>query len=152
MSVVVIITYIVIFVVVIAAAAVAAVVVAADTIIVSFISIITVIWALLLLFATHCQCHFQCCYHHHASGNMTLFACMDCRYYADLIVGLLQDVALQAALHPNLASETSDLAIPPPMFVNNLESQTHCLRGDLLQQRVYQAVVSGWCGCEIHCH
>ncbi|KAA6418426.1 MAG: hypothetical protein FRX49_11586 [Trebouxia sp. A1-2] len=66
------------------------------------------------------------------------------RYYADIIVGLLQDVALQAALHPYEESEASQFAIPPPMYDNNLESTTTCLRGDLLQQRVYQAVGWNW--------
>lgn len=66
------------------------------------------------------------------------------RYYADLIVGLLQDVALQAALHPYQPPEPSGFDLPPPMFENNLESQSRCLRGDLLQQRVYQAVGWNW--------
>ncbi len=63
------------------------------------------------------------------------------RYYADIIVGLLQDAALQAALHPYEEVEASQFETPPPMYDNNLESTTTCLRGDLLQQRVYQAVV-----------
>ena len=63
------------------------------------------------------------------------------RYYADIIIGLLQDVALQAALHPYEELVASQFETPPPMYDNNLESSTTCLRGDLLQQRVYQAVV-----------
>ena len=63
------------------------------------------------------------------------------RYYADIIIGLLQDVALQAALHPYEELDASQFQTPPPMYDNNLESTTTCLRGDLLQQRVYQAVV-----------
>ena len=63
------------------------------------------------------------------------------RYYADIIIGLLQDVALQAALHPYEELDASHFQTPPPMYDNNLESTTTCLRGDLLQQRVYQAVV-----------
>ena len=73
-----------------------------------------------------------------------------CRYYADIIVGLLQDVALQAALHPYQELEPSQLEVPPPMFDSNIESITRCLRGDLLQQRVYQAVVSPF-SCLLHC-
>ena len=65
-----------------------------------------------------------------------------CRYYADIIVGLLQDAALQATMHPYIEPNMSVFAIPPPMFDNNLESATKCLRGNLLQQRVYQSVVS----------
>lgn len=68
-----------------------------------------------------------------------------CRYYADIIVGLLQDVALQAALHPYVEPTASQFDVPPPMYDNNLESATKCLRGDLLQQRVYQSVVSSDC-------
>ncbi|KAL3132821.1 hypothetical protein ABBQ38_006746 [Trebouxia sp. C0009 RCD-2024] len=64
------------------------------------------------------------------------------RYYADIIVGLLQDVALQATLHPHIELEASQLDVPPPMYDNNLESASKCLRGELLQQRVYQSV--GW--------
>ena len=64
-----------------------------------------------------------------------------CRYYADIIVGLLQDAALQATMHPYVEPDMSNFAIPPPMFDNNLESATKCLRGELLQQRVYQSVV-----------
>ncbi|KAL3149582.1 hypothetical protein ABBQ32_002354 [Trebouxia sp. C0010 RCD-2024] len=64
------------------------------------------------------------------------------RYYADIIVGLLQDVALQANIHPYVEPDASQFDVPPPMFDNNLESATKCLRGDLLQQRVYQSV--GW--------
>ena len=65
-----------------------------------------------------------------------------CRYYADIIVGLLQDVALQATIHPYVEPDAAQFDVPPPMFDNNLEIATKCLRGDLLQQRVYQSVVS----------
>ena len=68
-----------------------------------------------------------------------------CRYYADIIVGLLQDVALQAAIHPYVEPDALQLDVPPPMYDNNLETATKCLRGDLLQQRVYQSVVSPAC-------
>ena len=68
-----------------------------------------------------------------------------CRYYADIIVGLLQDVALQATVKPYVEPDVSQLNVPPPMYDNNLESATKCLRGDLLQQRVYQSVVSSAC-------
>ena len=64
------------------------------------------------------------------------------RYYADIIVGLLQDVALQATIHPYVEPDAAQFDVPPPMFDSNLESATKCLRGDLLQQRVYQSVVS----------
>ena len=45
-------------------------------------------------------------------------------------------------MHPYVELEASQFDVPPPMFDNNLESATKCLRGDLLQQRVYQSVVS----------
>ena len=71
----------------------------------------------------------------------------NCRYYADIIVGLLQDVALQATIHPYVQPDAPQFDVPPPMFDNNLESATKCLRGDLLQQRVYQSVVSSSAMC-----
>lgn len=75
------------------------------------------------------------------------------RYYADIIVGLLQDVALQAALHPYAEPDASDLEVPPPMFGNNLQIATKCLRGNLLQQKVRESVVSSFsnhsCDCDV---
>ncbi len=81
------------------------------------------------------------------SVSPVMFVCH--RYYADIIIGLLQDVALQAALHPYEELEASQFETPPPMYDNNIESTTTCLRGDLLQQRVYQAVV--WFSSESVC-
>ena len=81
------------------------------------------------------------------SVSPVMFVCH--RYYADIIIGLLQDVALQAALHPYEELEASQFETPPPMYNNNIESTTTCLRGDLLQQRVYQAVV--WFSSESVC-
>lgn len=65
-----------------------------------------------------------------------------CRYYADTIVGLLQDVALQAAIHPYVEPDAGELEVPPPMFGDNQETTAKCLRGDLLQQKVHQSGVS----------
>ena len=65
-----------------------------------------------------------------------------CRYYADIIVGLLQDVALQATLHPYVEPDAIDLEVPPPMFGNNLETATRCLRGEQLQQKLQESEVS----------
>lgn len=65
-----------------------------------------------------------------------------CRYYADTIVGLLQDVALQAAIHPYVEPDAGELEVPPPMFSDNQETAANCLRGDLLQQKVHESGVS----------
>ena len=70
--------------------------------------------------------------------------CDSGRYYADIIVGLLQDVALQAALHPYVVPDASQLEVPPPMFDDNLEIASKCLRGDLLQQKVQESMVSSF--------
>ena len=57
-------------------------------------------------------------------------------------MGLLQDVALQAALHPFVEPDASELEVPPPMFGDNLEIATECLRGELLQHKVHESAVS----------
>ena len=89
-------------------------------------------------------CIFQLDVCHTGSYQPSLLhsVCVSGRYYADIIVGLLQDVALQAALHPYVVPDASELEVPPPMFGDNLETASKCLRGELLQQKVQESVVS----------
>ena len=65
-----------------------------------------------------------------------------CRYVAELIIGLLQDLALQAVLHPPSGDPPPNLALPPPMFDDNLETNTQCFRGNHLQEHLYATRVS----------